>query len=73
MKYIAAVYWGAVTCTTTGYGDVLPTNYYELIFTMVVIVVGVAVFNFIISELSAQFSEASKSNATTQERIQQID
>mmetsp|Transcript_21875 Transcript_21875/g.33923 ORF Transcript_21875/g.33923 Transcript_21875/m.33923 type:complete len:128 (+) Transcript_21875:734-1117(+) len=72
-RYLAALYWGTVTCTTVGYGDILPTNGYELIWAMVIIVFGVAVFSYILSELSSQFSEITRSNAANQERLQQID
>ena len=71
--FMAAVYWATVTCTTVGYGDILPTNEYELIWAMFIIVIGVAVFSFILSNLSSQFSEITRSNAVNQERIQQID
>ena len=68
--FMAAVYWATVTCTTVGYGDILPTNEYELIWAMFIIVIGVAVFSFILSNLSSQFSEITRSNAVNQERIQ---
>ena len=61
--FMAAVYWATVTCTTVGYGDILPTNEYELIWAMFIIVIGVAVFSFILSNLSSQFSEITRSNA----------
>lgn len=61
-KYAASLYWATVTCTTVGYGDILPTNGYELIWAMFIIVIGVAVFSYILSNLASQFSEISKSN-----------
>ena len=72
-QYVASMYWATVTCTTVGYGDILPTNNYELLWAMCIIVFGVAVFSYILSDLSSKFSELTRLNATNQERIQQID
>ena len=58
LKYIASCYWATVTCTTVGYGDILPTNNYELLWAMCIIVFGVAIFSYILSDLSSKFSEA---------------
>ena len=72
-QYVASLYWATVTCTTVGYGDILPTNKYELFWAMCIIVFGVAIFSYILSDLSSKFSEITRSNASNQERIQQID
>ena len=63
-QYIASLYWATVTCTTVGYGDILPTNNYELLWAMCIIVFGVALFSYILSTLSSQFSEITRSNAS---------
>lgn len=72
-QYITSLYWATVTCTTVGYGDILPSNGYELFWSMAIIVFGVAIFSFVLSSLSSQFSEISKSNANNTERLKQIE
>lgn len=62
-KYVASIYWATVTSTTVGYGDILPTNGYELIWAMCIIVFGVANFSYILSTLASQFGEISRSKA----------
>ena len=72
IKYVAALYWATVTCTTVGYGDILSENYIELVWAMIIIVFGVALFSYVLSNLTTQFSEISRSNVSDQERIEQI-
>jgi hypothetical protein len=61
-QYVAAIYWATVTCTTVGYGDITPTNYIEVSWAMIAIIFGVAIFAYIISTLSTQFSEILSNN-----------
>lgn len=73
VKYIYSIYWATVTCTTVGYGDILPMNGYELMWAMIIICFGVAVFSYILSDLSSKFSDITKSYNINQEKITQID
>jgi len=60
---MAAVYWATMTSTTVGYGDILPTNYFELVWAMIIIIFGVAAFGYILSNLSSSFVEITKGNS----------
>ena len=53
------MYWSVVTCATVGYGDIIPTNGYELALAMTIIIVGVAIFSFVLGDLSNSISEIS--------------
>lgn len=56
-----------------GYGDILPTNDFELFWAIVIIVFGVAVFSYMLSNLASQFIELSRSNAAKSARGTQIE
>jgi hypothetical protein len=52
IKYLASLYWAIVTSLTVGYGDILPTNTWEKIFAILVLMIGVAIFSYILSSLA---------------------
>jgi Trk K+ transport system NAD-binding subunit len=49
--FFTALYWVVVTMTTTGFGDIYPVSLVGKVFTMVVILTGVAIFFAIILPL----------------------
>lgn len=57
-----------VTCLTVGYGDIIPVNGFELAWGIIIIVVGVAVFSFVMGDLASQFSELTKSSKANEDR-----
>lgn len=68
-KYIASVYWATVTCTTVGYGDITPTNNIELVLANVLILGGVALFSFLLSNLSSSFADIMSKKQSYQSKL----
>ena len=73
VRYLNSLYWAAVTCTTVGYGDILPMNKYELLWAVMIIACGVSVFSYILSDLSSKFSDLLRTKSVNQDKLNQID
>jgi potassium voltage-gated channel Eag-related subfamily H protein 5/cyclic nucleotide gated channel alpha 1 len=43
------LYWAITTIVTVGYGDLTPRNYVEVLFVMIVQLIGTAVFGYMIN------------------------
>ena len=71
-KFVTSVYWATVTCTTVGYGDITPTNNYELIWAMIIIIVGVCVFSYFLGDLSSNFSDLVDSANQNKVKIEKL-
>ena len=54
--YIASVYWAAVSIYTVGYGDITSQNSFELFWNIIILLLGISMYTFIFSQLSALFS-----------------
>lgn len=58
--YIAAVYWAAVSIYTVGYGDITAQNNFELFCNIIILFIGISMYTYIFSQLSALFSSVSQ-------------
>jgi len=51
-QYTASVYWAFTTITTVGYGDIKPTTDHEKVYSVFVMLIGAALFSFIVGNVS---------------------
>ena len=70
--YIAALYWAFTTMTTVGYGDFSPVSAGERIFTIFAMMVGCAVFGYIIGSTTSLVASADAASAQLAERISNL-
>ncbi len=69
-RYIRALYWCVTTLTTIGYGDIIPVTNTQIIYTMFVEILGVAVFGYLIANITGI---VSKKDPVKQNYLQQIE
>jgi hypothetical protein len=55
--YITALYFAITSLSTCGFGDILPKNIYELLYSCIILVGGVSLFSYILSNLANHFSD----------------
>ena len=71
-RYLASFYWAVTTATTIGYGDITPTNEFERFVAAGVIMIGVAYYSFIISDLSQLWNIIASSSSTMSKKEMEI-
>jgi len=71
--YVRSFYFTVTTLTTVGFGDISPTTTLEMLFGVVVMIVGVGAFSFATGSLSSIFSSLDASQAKLKEKLQVLD
>lgn len=67
--YIVAFYFVGTTITTVGYGDFSPSNSYERMFGLMLMIIGISAFGYMSGTLSSILSNYDSSAAENMERL----
>ena len=71
-NYLRSMYWVITTLTTVGYGDITPSTDVTRIFTMLIMLLGVAFYGVIIGIVSRLISIRDQHKREASERIQRM-
>ncbi len=71
-NYINALYWTITTITTVGFGDITPQTYGSKIYTMFIMLLGVAFYGGILGFISRAIVVSSKHEQESKERINDL-
>eukprot|EP00929_Paragymnodinium_shiwhaense_P053100 TRINITY_DN26584_c0_g2_i1.p1 TRINITY_DN26584_c0_g2~~TRINITY_DN26584_c0_g2_i1.p1 ORF type:complete len:755 (+),score=91.37 TRINITY_DN26584_c0_g2_i1:62-2326(+) len=67
--YVAGLYWAMTTMTTVGYGDIVPTNDAERLFSIVGMVIGGAFYGYLIGTMTEIVAHADLNRRKFHERM----
>jgi len=74
LRYTQAVYWTITTMTTIGYGDITPDKHQprQLMFTMLIMIIGAGAFGFIIGNIATIMSNLDFARNQYLDKMQRI-
>lgn len=70
--YNKAFYWSVTTLTTIGYGDITPTSNIGRFYTMVIMILGVAIYSIVIGNVAKIMTMADRYKEKSREKINDI-
>jgi voltage-gated potassium channel len=68
-QYLRSLYWGFVTTTTVGYGDITPHRNLEYAFTVLVMVLGASMYALIIGSIASLVSSVDSAKSGFWNRV----
>ena len=68
--YIASTYYLMMTVTTVGYGDVIGKSIKEIIFQIIMVIIGTCIYSWLISTVSNYVKKMNEKNILYEEKIQ---
>jgi hypothetical protein len=71
--YLEAFYWTVTTLTTIGYGDITPANPLQFIFVIIIMLMGAAIYGFIIGNIANIIANLDVAKSQFQEKVENVD
>jgi len=71
-KYIHALYWTITTLTTIGYGDITPSTDRQIIYVIVIEIIGAGMYGFIIGNIANLISNIDAAKSQFKDKIDRL-
>ena len=71
-NYLRALYWCVTTLTTVGYGDITPATNGEMLYTMMVMLLGVGVYGYVIGNVASLLTNIDPARIRHRELVEKV-
>lgn len=71
-SYVDSLYWTITTLTTVGYSDVTPHTMYQKLFTMLVMMVGVASYGYVFGNMASLLANRDVVKASHMKKVEEM-
>jgi hypothetical protein len=71
-QYLRSLYWGIVTVTAVGYGDITPARNVEYVFAIIVMLLGASLWAYIIGNIASLISNLDSAKAAFWNRVETV-
>lgn len=70
--YVESAYWALTTVATIGYGDITPTGTAQVLYTMLVMLIGVGVFSFAIGSVAGLLANLDAARLEHRRKMERV-
>jgi voltage-gated potassium channel len=71
-RYLRAIYWTITTLASVGYGDITPRTNGQILFAMLTMLLGVAVYGYVIGNVASLLANIDVSKRAHQQRVEHV-
>jgi hypothetical protein len=73
LEYVRSVYWAVTTLTTVGYGDIVAKNIPQMLYSMVIEMVGVGFFGFVLGNIASVIARMDSAKVRHMEAVDRLE